>query len=132
MRIFLRRRRIYAIFVNLTAAYDTIWHCGLTCKQLRLLPDKHMVRMIMELVRNQSVTLTTGDSKQSRLRRLKTAFLRDWSLLPFYSQRWSRDTVLRVRHKTRLWGSETETRLRSSKTEARRDFGVSRPRRDMR
>ena len=30
-----------------------------------------MVRMIMELVRNQSFTLTTGDSKQSRLRRLQ-------------------------------------------------------------
>ena len=30
-----------------------------------------MVRMIVELVRNQSFTLTTGDSKQSRLRRLK-------------------------------------------------------------
>ena len=30
-----------------------------------------MVRMIMELVRNRSFTLTNGDSKQSRLRRLK-------------------------------------------------------------
>ena len=30
-----------------------------------------MVRMIMELVRNRSFTPTTGDSKQSRLRRLK-------------------------------------------------------------
>ena len=30
-----------------------------------------MVRIIMELVRNQSFILTTGDSKQSRLRRLK-------------------------------------------------------------
>ena len=30
-----------------------------------------MVRVIMELVRNRSFTLTTGDSKQSRLRRLK-------------------------------------------------------------
>ena len=30
-----------------------------------------MVRMIMELVQNQSFTLITGDSKQSRLRRLK-------------------------------------------------------------
>ena len=30
-----------------------------------------MVRMIMELVRNRSFTLTTGDSKQSRLHRLK-------------------------------------------------------------
>ena len=30
-----------------------------------------MVKMIMELVRNRSFTLTTGDSKQSRPRRLK-------------------------------------------------------------
>ena len=30
-----------------------------------------MVRMIMELARNQCFILTTGDSKQSRLRRLK-------------------------------------------------------------
>ena len=30
-----------------------------------------MVRMIMELVRNRSFTLTTDDSKQSRLRRFK-------------------------------------------------------------
>ena len=59
------------MFVDLTAAYDTVWHRGLICKLLRLLPDKHMVRMIMELVRNGSFTLTTGDSKPSRLRRLK-------------------------------------------------------------
>ena len=38
---------------------------------LRLLLDKHMVKMIMELVRNRSSTLTTNDSKLSRLRRLK-------------------------------------------------------------
>ena len=65
------KKKAGAIFVDLTAAYDTVWHRGLTCKLLRLLPDKHMIRMIMELVRNRSVTLTTGDSKQSKLRRLK-------------------------------------------------------------
>ena len=65
------KKKAGAVFVDLTAAYDTVWHRGLTCKLLRLLPDKHMVRMIMELVRNKSFTLTTGDSKRSRLRRLK-------------------------------------------------------------
>ena len=60
-----------AVFINLTAAYDNVWHRVLTCELLRLLPDKHIVKMIMELVRNRSFTLTTGDSKQSRLRRLK-------------------------------------------------------------
>ena len=64
------KKKAGAVFINLTAAYDTVCHRGLTCKLLRLLPDKHMVKMIMELVRNRSFTLTTGDSKQSRLRRL--------------------------------------------------------------
>ena len=41
-----------------------------------------MVRMIMELVRNQSFTLTTGDSKQSRLRRLKNSVPQETVLAP--------------------------------------------------
>jgi len=59
------------VFVDLRAAYDTVWHRGLTCKLLQLLPDRHMVRMIMEMVSNRSFTLTTGNSKRSRLRRIK-------------------------------------------------------------
>ena len=69
------KKKAGAVFINLTAAYDTVWHRGLTCKLLRLLPDKHMVRMITELVQNRSFTLTTV---------LKTAFLRDRSWLPSY------------------------------------------------
>ena len=46
-------------------------------------PDKHMVKMIMELVRNRSFTLTTGDSKQSRLRRLKNGVPQGSVLAPF-------------------------------------------------
>ena len=65
------KKKAGAVFIDLTAAYDTVWHRGLTCKLLRLIPDKHMVRMIIELVRNRSFTLITSDSKQSRLRRLK-------------------------------------------------------------
>ena len=44
------KKKAGAVFIDLTTAYDTAWHRGLTCKLLRLLPDKHMVRMIMELV----------------------------------------------------------------------------------
>ena len=65
------KKKAGAVFIDLIAAYDTVWHRCLTCKLLRLLPDKHMVKIIMELIRNQSFTLTTSDSKQSRLRRLK-------------------------------------------------------------
>ena len=65
------KKKAGAVFVDLTAVYNTVWHRSLTCKLLRLLPDKRMVRMIIEFVRNRSFTLTTGDSKQSRLRRLQ-------------------------------------------------------------
>ena len=67
------KKKAVAVFIDLTAAYDTVWHCGLTCKLLRLLPDKHMVKLIMEVVRNRSFTLTTSDSKQSRLRCFKNS-----------------------------------------------------------
>ena len=76
-------KKASVVFIDLTAAYDTVWHRGLICKLLRLLPDKHMVKMIMELVRNQSFTLTTGDSKQSRLRRLKNGIPQPWLPLLF-------------------------------------------------
>ena len=52
-----------AVFIDLIAAYDIVWHRGLTCKFLRLLPDKDTVQMISELVQNRSFTLTTSYSK---------------------------------------------------------------------
>ena len=59
------------MFVDLTAASGTVLHHGLTCKLLQLLPDRHMVHMIKEMVGNRSFTLTTGNCQRSRLRRLK-------------------------------------------------------------
>ena len=43
------KKKADAVFVDLTAAYDTVWHRDLTSKLLSLLPDKHMVRMILGL-----------------------------------------------------------------------------------
>ena len=71
------------MFVDLTAAYDTVWHRRLTCKLLRLLPDRHMVKMIMELVTNCSFTLTTGSETCCRLRCLKNGVTQGSVLAPF-------------------------------------------------
>jgi len=79
----LAKKKAGAVFVDLTAAYDTIWRCGLTCKLLQLLPDRHMVRMITELVGNRSFTLTTGNGKRSRFRRLKNGVPQGSVLAPF-------------------------------------------------
>ena len=76
------KKKAGAVFIDLTAAYDTVWHRGLTCKPLTFLRDKHMVRMIMELLRNRRFILTAGDSKQSRLRRLKNGVPRVSVLAP--------------------------------------------------
>ena len=62
-RFFASKKKAGVIFVNLTASYDTVWHCGLNYKLPGFLSDKHMVRMIIELVRNQCFTFATGDSK---------------------------------------------------------------------
>ena len=70
------------MFVDLTAACNTLWHRGLTCKLLRLPPDRHMVSFIMELARNRSFTLTTGNGPQSRLRRLRNGVPQSSVLAP--------------------------------------------------
>ena len=82
---FSAKKKAGAVFVDLTAAYDTVWHRGLTCKLMRLLPDRHMVHMIMEMVSNRSVTLTTGNGQRSRLRRLKNGVAQDLSCRSFCS-----------------------------------------------
>jgi len=67
----LATKKTGAVFADLTAACDTVWHRGLTCKLLRLLHDRHMVHMIMEMFGKHFFTLVTGNAKRSRLRRLK-------------------------------------------------------------
>jgi len=58
------KKKAGIVFVNLTAAYDTVLYCGLICKLLQLLPDRHMVHLIMEMVGKCRFTLTTGNGKQ--------------------------------------------------------------------
>ena len=38
------------VLVDLSAAYDTVWHRGLTLKLLQVIPSKDMVRMIMSMI----------------------------------------------------------------------------------
>ena len=55
-----------AVFVDLTAAYDTVWCRGLILKLLRMLPN----RFISELITNHSVVVKTSDGQHSRLKRI--------------------------------------------------------------
>ena len=64
-----------AVLVDLTAAYNIMWHRRLTLKLLRMLTDRHMVHFIVEMISNCSYVLKTSDGHQSRLSRLKNGFI---------------------------------------------------------
>ena len=83
---FSAKKKASAVFVDFAAAYDSVWHRGLTCKFLRTLPDRHIVSFIMELVRNRSFTLITGNGAQSTLRRLNSGVPQE-SILEVYLRR---------------------------------------------
>ena len=81
---FSAKKKAGAVFVDFPTAYDTVWHHGLACKLLQLIPDRHRVQMIMELNQNRSFTLTTSNGKQSRLRRLKNGVPQGSVLVPLF------------------------------------------------
>ena len=68
---FQRGEKAGVVLLDLTAAYDTVWHRGLHLKMLQTIPDRHMVNFIMEMITNRCFTLHTSDGQQSRVRRLK-------------------------------------------------------------
>ena len=90
------KKKAGTVFVDLTAAYYTVWHRGLTCKLLNLLPDGHLVLLIMEFVRNRNVTLTTGTGKQSRLRHLKNGVSQRLFLAPLLFNIYTNDLPVTV------------------------------------
>ena len=59
------------VFLDLTAACDTMWHRGLHLKPLMTIPDRHMVGFIMEMLSNRSFVVHTSDGQRSRLRIMK-------------------------------------------------------------
>ena len=57
------------VLVYLSAAYDTVWHRGLTLKLLKTLPSKGMIRVIMSMISQRRFHVHIG-GKKSRCRTL--------------------------------------------------------------
>jgi len=73
------------VFVDVTVAYDTLWHRDLTCKLLRMLRDRHMVRMIMVMISNAASPLQVETANGTGYDASKTAYQIDPSWPPFSS-----------------------------------------------
>jgi len=65
------KQKTAVALVDLTAAYDTVWHQGLRLKLLRRIPDKYLVAFIMETLSNRRFVRRASDRQESRARRLK-------------------------------------------------------------
>ena len=79
---FEERKKAGLALVDLTDAYDTVWHSGLTLQMLRVMPDHRMVRFLCELFFNRRFTLQTSDGRSSRPRSLKNGVPQGSTLSP--------------------------------------------------
>ena len=82
---FEKRHKAGVILVDLTAAYDTVWHQGLILKLLRSIPDRQLVRFIFNIIANRTFILKTSDGQSSRPRRLRNGVPRAQYWSPCYS-----------------------------------------------
>jgi hypothetical protein len=79
---FQKKEKFGAVFVDLTAAYDTVWHRGLYLKLLKIIPDVKLVRFIMTMMQNRSFFVVTSSGDRSRKRRLRNGLPQGSVLAP--------------------------------------------------
>ena len=114
------KKKAGAVFIYLTAAYDTVWHRDLTCKLLHLLSDRYVVSLITEHVRNRGFTLTTSTESQSMLRRRKNGVLQGSVLVLLFNiyihdlpvtiaRKFAYADDLEIMHSTSNWKTLEET-----------------------
>ena len=79
---FQRKEKFGSVFIDLTAAYDTVWHRGLYRKLLKTLPDVKLVKFIMLLIQDRTFVLETSNGQRSKRRRLRNGLPQGSVLAP--------------------------------------------------
>ena len=79
---FEQKQKTGVVLVDLTAAYDTVWHQALALKLLTTIPDRHLVRFIINILSNRSFKLKTSSGQTSPLRILKNGVPQGSTLSP--------------------------------------------------
>ena len=60
------KEKCEVVLIDLSAAYDTVWHRGLNIKLLKVIPDKSLVNFIMNMISSRSFVLYLGEEKSKR------------------------------------------------------------------
>ena len=63
---FERNDKCGAVFIDLSAAYDTVWHRGLKLKLNNVIPDKSLVNFIMTLIASRSFIMHVGADRSKQ------------------------------------------------------------------
>ena len=79
---FQRKEKFGVVYIDLTAAYDTVWHRGLYLKLLQLIPDVRLVRFIMTMLHNRTFYVVTSSGDHSRKRKLRNGLPQGSVLAP--------------------------------------------------
>ena len=66
---FQRKEKFGVVYIDLTAAYDTVWHLYL--KLLQTIPDMKLVKFIMLMLQNRSFYVVTSSGARSRKRQFR-------------------------------------------------------------
>ena len=80
-----------SVFIDLKAAYDTVWHKGLHLKLSELLQCSKMSNLIMNLLHCRSFILDTNDGQSSRSFNLKNGVAEGSVLAPTLSNVYTSD-----------------------------------------
>jgi hypothetical protein len=79
---FQRKLKTGVVFIDLTAAYDTVWKDGLMLKFIRLVPCAKLVNLLNNMLSNRFFQVLLVD-KSSRWRRLHNVLSQGSVLVPF-------------------------------------------------
>ena len=60
---FEEKQKAGLVLVDLKAAYDSVWHQGLTLKLLQVVLDRQMMQFIVNILSNCSFKLKTSDGQ---------------------------------------------------------------------
>lgn len=78
---FQENKKTAVAFIDLSAAYDTVWRTGLLTKFLEVIPCRTLYRLLNEMISNRRFTVSLG-GKESRLRTLNNGLPQGSVLAP--------------------------------------------------
>ncbi|KAG7502116.1 hypothetical protein JOB18_013919 [Solea senegalensis] len=79
---FQKKEKVGDVYIDLTAAYDTVWHRGLYLKLLQMIPDVQLVKFMTLMLQNRSFYVTTSSRERSRNRQLRNGLPQGSVLAP--------------------------------------------------